>query len=61
MSETHSLALKARWAKVSLKERSKRMSALAKKKQASLSPEEKRRHALKMVKGRKVFINKKSR
>lgn len=50
MSEKHSIAGKKRWIGVSDEERSKKMSDLAKLKQAKMSFAQKRKHALMMVK-----------
>lgn len=46
------IAALKRWAKVSKKKRFERMSIVAKAKQAQLTPQQKRKHALKMVKAR---------
>lgn len=49
----YSAASKARWAKRSPEERSERMRTIAKKKWDSMSADEKRAHAYKMLEGKK--------
>lgn len=54
MSDAHSTASKLRWAHIPLTERSKRMSAVAKKKWKGVPAKERRAYAInKLVKGRK--------
>jgi len=52
MSRNHSIGQKNRWKKVSQEERHSIMKHLAKKKQVNLTPEERHRNAVRMVKAR---------
>ena len=53
MSIKHSLASKARWADISPKERSKRMSEIATTRQEKLTTKQKRKNAMIMVEAKR--------
>lgn len=61
MSIKQSIALRKRWANVSPEKRKEQMSALARRKQQLLTPQEKKKHAFTMVKAKRILIGKKKR
>lgn len=58
MGTNHSTAARLRWANVSVVERARRMSVIAKIKQQKLSPEERKKIASKMVRKRELLRKK---
>lgn len=52
-TEKHSIASKNRWANVPAEERSRRMSELAKRKHAKLSPEQRKAESRRLLKAKK--------